>query len=79
MPLQVYDLAEVQRRGDDLHSVLELTLYDALLGGSVPVRTVRGHRHIMVPAGEPEEPGLLPAGRSPAPQLSITRVVWALL
>jgi DnaJ-class molecular chaperone len=49
--LQVYDLADVQRHGDDLHSVLELALYDALLGGSVPVKTVRGKRHIMVPPG----------------------------
>lgn len=35
-----------------VHSVLELTLDDALLGGRVPVRTVRGHRHIVVPAGQ---------------------------
>ena len=50
--LQVYGLADVSRHGYDLHSVLELPLYEALLGGSVLVKTVRGHRHIMVPAGE---------------------------
>lgn len=47
----MYDLADVQRHGYDLHSVLTLTLYDALLGASVPVKTVRGHRNIKVPAG----------------------------
>jgi DnaJ-class molecular chaperone len=49
---QVYDLADVQRNGYDLYSALELTVYDALLGARVPVKTVRGRTHIMVPAGE---------------------------
>lgn len=50
--VQVYNLDDVERRGDDLHSVLRLPLYHALLGGSVPVDTVRGQRLLQVPPGE---------------------------
>jgi molecular chaperone DnaJ len=52
--LQVHDLgrAGIERVGDDLHSILPLGLYDALLGVEVAVATVRGQRTISVPAGE---------------------------
>lgn len=52
--LQVYDLsaAGIERVGDDLHSTLSVGLIDALLGGEVPVATVRGRATISVPPGE---------------------------
>uniref|UniRef100_A0A383W3X5 J domain-containing protein n=1 Tax=Tetradesmus obliquus TaxID=3088 RepID=A0A383W3X5_TETOB len=49
--LQVYSLVGVTRVGDDLHSTLDLQLYQALLGDSVPVKTVRGECHLAVPPG----------------------------
>eukprot|EP00878_Enallax_costatus_P007511 GHUV01007867.1.p1 GENE.GHUV01007867.1~~GHUV01007867.1.p1 ORF type:complete len:216 (+),score=67.34 GHUV01007867.1:726-1373(+) len=49
--LQVYSLDGMTRKGDDLHSKLALSLYEALLGGSVDVKTIRGLRSLRVPAG----------------------------
>eukprot|EP00879_Flechtneria_rotunda_P020259 GHRR01021307.1.p2 GENE.GHRR01021307.1~~GHRR01021307.1.p2 ORF type:complete len:134 (+),score=48.37 GHRR01021307.1:1086-1487(+) len=49
--LQVYDLADVTRRGDNLYSKLIVGLYEALLGTSVDVTTVRGQKSLIVPAG----------------------------
>ncbi|KAF6254239.1 hypothetical protein COO60DRAFT_1703432 [Scenedesmus sp. NREL 46B-D3] len=48
----VYSLVGVVRVGDDLHSPLHLQLYQALLGGSVDVKTVRGECSLAVPPGE---------------------------
>jgi DnaJ-class molecular chaperone len=40
------------RRGCDLFSPLVVPLYDALLGGSLLVTTIRGQRLLTVPPGE---------------------------
>ncbi len=48
---QVHADANLQRRGDDLHSELALDLWDALLGARLPVDTVRGSRMLTVPPG----------------------------
>jgi len=50
--LQVYDLGDVLRQGDDLYSRVTLGLWEALLGGEVEVQTVRGRRNLAVPQGE---------------------------
>lgn len=42
----------LERRGDDLHSWLEVDVFSCLLGGTVAVDTVRGRRLLDVPPGE---------------------------
>lgn len=39
------------RRGLDLHSRLSVPLWDALLGGTVTVTTLRGEASLAIPAG----------------------------
>lgn len=41
----------LERRGQDLHSRVQLHIYDALLGGRVSVDTPRGERMLPVPEG----------------------------
>ena len=48
---QVHPDERLQRRGKDLHSSLELMLYDAVLGARVTVATPRGERTLTVPPG----------------------------
>ena len=47
-------MTNVERRGMDLHSSLELDLVDVLLGQAVPVGSVRGTRYLNIPKGENE-------------------------
>ncbi len=53
----------LERRGDDLHSWLELDVFSCLLGGTVPVHTVRGRRLLDVPPGEGAGAGAEEVGR----------------
>ena len=49
-----------KRRGADLERELPLTLGEALLGGEVPVRTLKGKVLLTVPGGHPAGPDLPP-------------------
>ncbi len=40
-----------ERKGDDLNETVEVPLYDAILGGEVPVQTMTGRVLLKVPAG----------------------------
>jgi curved DNA-binding protein len=39
------------RKGDDLHTVIDLDLYTAVLGGEAPVATMEGPVKLRIPAG----------------------------
>ena len=41
----------MERRGSDLHSALQVGVYDAMLGGRVAVQTPRGEKMLDVPEG----------------------------
>ncbi|EFJ40159.1 molecular chaperone, partial [Volvox carteri f. nagariensis] len=53
--LEVYPESNLERRGFDLHSVLAVDVFLAVLGGAVEVATVRGGRLLHVPPGS--QPG----------------------
>ena len=45
------DEGGMERRGSDLHSALQVGVYDAMLGGRVAVQTPRGEKMLDVPEG----------------------------
>lgn len=48
---EVFDEAQLTRSGIDVHSVLRLSVFDALLGAKVSVATTVGARELHVPQG----------------------------
>jgi Oligosaccharide biosynthesis protein Alg14 like len=49
---QVYDQQVLERRGFNIYSPITLSVFDALLGVTLTVRTTRGLQQLVVPAGE---------------------------
>lgn len=49
--IEVEPHAELERRGDDIYSQVNIDVITAVLGGEVPIESVRGEINLKIPAG----------------------------
>ena len=61
--VQVLDDPNYERKGDDLHTIIAIDLYKAVLGGDVKIPTLSGNVVLLIPPGTQPEQIFRLAGR----------------